>query len=278
MRRIGIVQGRLLPPVGGRVQAFPGARWEDEFPLAARAGLDAVELVWERAGRPHDPLVAPDGAGRLRGLAARTGVVAASVVADRLLESPVIRAGRDGRAALAEEARSLLRRCGEAAIERVVLPFVDASSLGGRRDEDVAVGWLGELLEPARAAKVELHLETDYPPAAFAALLERLDDPIVAANYDTGNSAALGFDPGEEFAAYGQRIGSVHVKDRVRGGSTVPLGAGDAELDRVFAGLAELGYAGDVVLQVARGPSGEELAWARRNAKATRALWRRVAA
>ena len=49
-------------------------------------------------------------------------------------------------------------------------------------------------------------------------------------NYDIGNSAALGYDSAEEISAYAPRILHVHVKDRVRGGTTVPLGTGNADL------------------------------------------------
>ncbi len=61
------------------------------------------------------------------------------------------------------------------------------------------------------------------------------------------------------------RIGSVHIKDRVNGGSTVPLGSGDADLPTLLAGLARLRYQGDYVLQVARGADGHEVEWARHN-------------
>jgi L-ribulose-5-phosphate 3-epimerase len=87
----------------------------------------------------------------------------------------------------------------------------------------------------------------------------------VRVNYDSGNSASLGYDVGRELAAYGTRIGSVHVKDRIRGGSTVPLGSGDADLTALFEGLAGLRYQGDYVLQVARGEDGNEVQWARQN-------------
>ena len=65
----------------------------------------------------------------------------------------------------------------------------------------------------------------------------------------------------EEFGAYGERVGSVHIKDRVRGGGTVPLGEGDADFDAVFDALRTLGYRGDFVMQIARGVPGGELAW-----------------
>ena len=38
---------------------------------------------------------------------------------------------------------------------------------------------------------------------------------MIKVNYDSGNSASLGYDPTDEFAAYGERVGSVHIKDRV---------------------------------------------------------------
>ncbi len=84
-------------------------------------------------------------------------------------------------------------------------------------------------------------------------------------NYDSGNSSSLGYEVGEEFAAYGHRIGSVHIKDRRLGGGTVPLGTGNADLPAVFRGLAALGYHGDYVLQIARSEPGEELLWIAQN-------------
>ena len=46
-------------------------------------------------------------------------------------------------------------------------------------------------------------------------------------NYDTGNSASLGWDVEEEFANYFDRIYNIHIKDRTLGGTTVDLGTGD---------------------------------------------------
>jgi hexulose-6-phosphate isomerase len=89
---------------------------------------------------------------------------------------------------------------------------------------------------------------------------------LLKVNYDSGNSASLGYSVVEEFAAYGDRIGSVHIKDRVRDGGTVPLGQGDADFPALFAELKRLGYANNFVLQVARGLPGDEVSWARNNA------------
>jgi hexulose-6-phosphate isomerase len=98
-------------------------------------------------------------------------------------------------------------------------------------------------------------------PAAFRSFLDEIEHPLVKVNYDSGNSSSLGFKPAEEFAAYGERIGSFHIKDRILGGKTVPLGQGDADFDSLRAGLIDINYQGDFVLQVARGQPGDELRW-----------------
>jgi hexulose-6-phosphate isomerase len=126
---------------------------------------------------------------------------------------------------------------------------------------------LADALRLASDRTVELHLETDLEPAELAAVLGSTDHPWLRANLDMGNSASLGHDPRLELEQIGPWLGSVHVKDRVRGGGTVPLGSGDADLETYFALLAELGYRGSFILQAARSAQVSEVDWCRRNRK-----------
>jgi len=87
--------------------------------------------------------------------------------------------------------------------------------------------------------------------------IDRLPSDRFGINYDIGNSAALGFDPRDEFAAYGSRIVNVHVKDRVRGGTTVALGSGNAGFELVFSELKNANYSGNYILQTARAADGD---------------------
>ena len=68
-------------------------------------------------------------------------------------------------------------------------------------------------------------------------------------------------------------MGSVHIKDRVRGGGTVPLGTGDADFEATFKELSRIGYQGDITLQVARSEPGRELEWARANRNFVARYW-----
>jgi len=56
MTHIGIMQGRLVPPTDNRIQCFPRERWADEFALAAKAGLDCIEWIYDLYGADVNPL------------------------------------------------------------------------------------------------------------------------------------------------------------------------------------------------------------------------------
>jgi L-ribulose-5-phosphate 3-epimerase len=266
MTRIAIMQGRLVPPEAGRFQSFPREGWRREFPRAAEAGLDAIEWIYDAYGEDVNPLGTDEGVAEMDRLCEQHGVAVVSVCADYFMDHPFLRVSAAERARLVEKLRWLLVRCRAAGITRVVLPFVDQSRIETDDEGTMVVEVLGEVLPDAHRQGVELHLEAALGPTAFAALLNRVPHANLKANYDSGNSASLGYRPVEEFAAYGGRIGSVHIKDRVRGGGTVPLGTGNADLSAVFDGLHALGYRGDYVLQVARGEPDAEVALARSNA------------
>lgn len=260
MTRIGIMQGRLVPPPPGRFQCFPRDEWEREFALASRAGLSCLEWIWDLD--ETNPLSDDGGMSRVAALAARHGVAVLSVCADSFMERPLVK----GSPAEREKSRDLLawliRRCQRWRIERIVLPFVDASRLDTEEDRQRAAETLGDLLPLCDESGVEIHLETDLAPDPFAALLDRLPDSRIRVNYDSGNSASLGYRPREEFAAYGSRVGSVHIKDRRLGGKTVPLGTGDTDFPELFDCLKKVRYPGDFILQAARGEPGDEVRWA----------------
>lgn len=259
------MQGRLLPPVDGRIQCFPRESWADEFALAAAAHLDCIEWIYDEHGADVNPIATDDGITDILRLSDLHGVRVASLCADFFMDWPLVRVGGEDLEARIITLFWLVERCQRLGIERIVLPFVDASRIDTDDDFEQVVSTITRALGPATDRGVELHLETSLPPQRFAELLSLLPSELVKVNYDVGNSASLGYDPRAEFAAYGDRVGSVHIKDRVKGGTTVPLGTGDADFDAVFECLSDQDYSGDFVLQVARGDPGDEVAWATRN-------------
>ncbi len=139
----------------------------------------------------------------------------------------------------------------------VVIPLVDDGRIGSREEEEILVGFLSEQASGLLGPDLMIVFESDLPPDPLAAFIERFDVDTFGLNYDIGNSASLGFDPEQEFFAYGDRVANVHVKDRSLGGTTVPLGDGDADFDMVFGSLAAVGYSGNYILQTARDVAGD---------------------
>lgn len=265
MGRIGIMQGRLLPPYPGRFQCFPRDNWALEFRAAQAAGLGCIEWIVDGFGLEDNPMLSPGGTDAIRSRSAVHGVAVRSICADFFMEQPLVRATPWERDTRLDFLGRLLRQAGDLGVQRVVLPFVDASRIDTAPEFEEVVATLGQALELAEAESVELHLESSLDPSRFARLLDRLDHRLLRVNYDSGNSASLGYSVREEFAAYGDHIGSVHIKDRVLGGGTVPLGTGNTDFPALWEALRDIAYGGDFILQTARGPAGEEVDWAARN-------------
>lgn len=266
MAEIGIMQGRLSAPYEGRIQNFPTVTWRDEFPAAAAAGLDFIEWIYDEFGVGANPLETPVGQAEMRALSQSSGVRVNSICADLFMERPLLKCSpgeQADRLALLEQVFSWGAEVG---VRYLVLPFVDNSRMENEAEVAAFVALMRDRILPiAERHGIEAHLETSLPPDAVAGILEQIPHDLFRINYDSGNSSSLGYKPADEFRAYGPRIGSFHVKDRVLGGTTVPLGTGDADFAALRAGLKEIGYGRSFVLQVARGEPGGEIAWASAN-------------
>lgn len=265
MPLFAIMQGRLVQPECGRFQSFPSKRWRDEFALAAQAGLNAIEWIFDVYGEDANPLICDTGIAEMLSLSQQAGIRVRSICADYFMDCPFLRTTEAERRRLIQKMEWLLSRCKRLGVGRIVIPFVDNSRIENPDEETQVISILREILPAAESNGVELHLETSLSPQRFAGLLDRCSHSLVRANYDSGNSAALGYRVSEEFVAYGDRIGSVHIKDRKLGGGTVPLGTGNADLAGLFRGLAALNFSGDYVLQIARSEPGQEVPWITKN-------------
>lgn len=265
MNKIGIMQGRLVPPVVNRFQCFPRTNWEMEFAWAAQAELSAIEWIYDLYGADVNPLANDQGIERMKSLSAQHHIAVRSMCADYFMDKPLVRAND---LELEERLTTLLwlmRRAQRLGMIRLVIPFVDSSRIETNAEMASVIAVLRRALPVAEETGIELHLETSLTPGRFAELLDQLPHARLKVNYDSGNSSSLGYNCREEFAAYGTRVGSVHIKDRIRDGATVPLGTGDADFAALFDCLSQVRYAGDIILQAARGISGDEVNWARQN-------------
>ncbi len=256
----GVMQGRLSTQTERGYQAFPWETWENEFYIAADRNLEHIEWVLDSWRVSDNPLLTKTKAVVDKTVA--TGVNVVSICADYLMDQPLDVSEREAWNVL----QRLVAVMYELSAKWLVVPCVDQSSLRDSQSMQRFVKAASPLAEALAGTGIRVSLETDLGPSEFAGLLADLDPAVFGVNYDIGNSASLGYSHSEEFDAYGDRITLVHIKDRAKGGGSVPLGQGDANIPEVIDHLRFLKFNGPVTMQVFRdflglGILDEQLHW-----------------
>ena len=251
--RIGFMQGRLSPLVGdGRIQGFPWSSWQAELQSAERLGLRLMEWTLDQERLHENPLLTSAGQAEIRVLCDRHHVAIPSLTGDCFMQAPFWKANTRERSGLQRDFLAVAEASAAIGIATLVVPLVDNGRLDDAGQEEVLVTFLSDQAGFLSELGLRVAFESDYAPADLARFIGRLAPRVFGVNYDIGNSAALGFHPADEFNLYGHRVVNVHVKDRLRGGITVPLGSGNADFEAAFLALAQVRYNGNYILQSAR--------------------------
>lgn len=257
------MQGRLSPPVNKKIQAFPLDTWEQEFQIAKEVGLEQIDWIVEADNFSKNPLLTTEGSTTIKTIISNTGVSVVAVCADYFMDCPLIRCSELELKERLTVMEFIIERLHFFGIKYLEIPFVDNSAIKNRYELSQIVQIMKPILNKAYLAGVTLAFETSLPPLIFRDFLIDLNHPSARANYDMGNSASLGYDPREELESYGEKVVTVHIKDRIMNGNTVPLGEGDTDFTTCFELFKKLKFTGPYILQVARG--GEEIEWTRKN-------------
>jgi L-ribulose-5-phosphate 3-epimerase len=251
------MQGRLSPLVKKRIQAFPAKHWREEYAVAQKLGFESMEWTLDHENLAENPLMTPAGREEIITLSKKHEISLRSVTGDCFMQAPFWKNQGSLQKQLQEEFLAVVEACSKLKVSLLVLPLVDEGQLKNIAESKKLTDFLISNTGAFANYQIKIALETDFTPEAVAALLEPLDADVFGINYDIGNSAGLGYSYKDEFQCYGSQILHVHVKDRVLGGSTVPLGKGAADFPGVFRLLASLGYQGNFVLQTARAADGD---------------------
>lgn len=260
---IGIMQGRLSPPANGKIQAFPWDTWEQEFFQAKEIGFDLIDWVVDADNFYKNPLLTAHGAKSIEVLISKTGVRIGAVCAHYFVECPLLRCSNSELKERLDVLDLLIECLSNIGIEYLEIPFLDNSAIKDEIELEQIIQVIKPRLDKAYQHGVTLAFETSLPPELFSAFLSRFDHPAAKVTYDMGNSASLSYNPEEELESYGELVVTVHVKDRVLNGGSVPLGQGDTDFAACFSMLRAKNYAGPFILEVAR--VGNEMESAQKN-------------
>jgi len=250
------MQGRLSPPIDGFIQRFPMSSWQSEFYIASELGLKKIEWTVDFSTFYQHPIVDPSKYLETKGILEDSGIVANSVTCDFFMQANPFSSGK--LEDLKGMFRSLFTSSSLSDGSILVVPLVDAGAPKSDADWVKAINFFKTLVQIMPERGLTIAFEMEVSPALQATFIRSLDSSHFGINFDMGNSAALGFDPSNEIYIIQEFIQNVHIKDRLLGGGTVPMGTGHTDFLKVGETLKAIGYEGDMILQCARQPLKSE--------------------
>ena len=258
MNKIGFMQGRLSKLVNNQIQAFPFKNWLNEFPLANKLGISCMEWTLDYPKLHQNPLLLAKYKRKILDLSEQYNVKISSITLDCCMQRPFWKAQNElDLKNLLDDFKLIIQGTFNIGANILVIPLVDNGSISSEKEFKLLKSSLSFLSELLLEKQIKIAFESDYSPSRLNNFINHFDDDLFGINYDSGNSASLGFDPDEEFSRYGERILNVHIKDRKFNGSTVRLGLGDANFSKVFKNISKYNYKGNLILQTARSKDGE---------------------
>ena len=253
--KVGMMQGRLSPIINNRIQQFPWDSWPNEFVVASKIDIKLIEWTIDTFDFYKNPLINSNQWDEINIIMDKNNISIPSVTCDYFMENPPwktdLKLVKEGISSILQGMRNIKSKI-------LVIPLVDNSSLPDSSSVKIIEDFFTDLIPIISQNKLQIAFECDLNPEKLSDLIDKFDRNYFGINYDIGNSSSLGFNPEEEFKAYGSRIINVHVKDRKLNGTTVPLGEGDADFLGIFRLLHEENYQGNLILQTARSKEGKD--------------------
>lgn len=244
MNKIGIIQGRLLPPIDNHIQEFPRDNWEKEFSLLNKLNLSHIEWIITEKSLPFNPLFK-------QSLASYPISV---ICCDHLIHESI-----DNYEFLKTQLVSVCEAAIKSNIKTIGIPLLEASSLESDTKRKNFIANINKISEQFPSLFFSFEAELGWQKVM----------EIVNSNekykltYDTGNiTSHCGITVHEEYLTnVFDKVDNVHLKDRKRyhdGWKTVFPSTGDTNFDLIFRVLKNLGYDKNYTLQTARSVFGIE--------------------
>ena len=253
----GIMQGRLLPKYLGRYQAHPVNYWQDEFSIASNFGFDCIEFIFDYNEADKNPLMSKSGLEKIMSVSRESNILIKSVCADYFMLSPIYVKEKSTKTHNLNILEKLVHNSYSLGVKDIIIPLVDSSSiLNNKSKKYEAKTFLQDIIEKIKNMKINLCLETDLPPTQFYDFVKSINRPQIKINYDTGNSASLGYNFKEEFEIFGNLVTNIHIKDRKFNDGPVELGKGDFNFKSFFNYLSNKKFNGIFIMQAFRGEDG----------------------
>ena len=253
--KIGFMQGRLSQIDRNSKQSLPFNNWEDEFKIAKLNNYKLIEWTIDTYLIDKNPIFTKDGVKKIKELTNEFSVKIDSITCDFFMENPFFKSENNSIDAH-DYLLKLLVTSYDLDFKYLILPLVDNSSVNGQKQKNLVIEKLNEISKHI-PHNVKILFETDFNPEDNLKFIENFDTLKFGINYDTGNSANLGYNLSDELNSYYHYIDNIHIKDRKRNLDSVDLGKGDFDFKAFFKILIKKKYKGNLILQTARSDNNQ---------------------
>ena len=257
LSNLGCMQGRLSPMINNKIQSFPSLYWKEEFSHAKNLGLKFIEWTLDYDQIFSNPIFIKKKVQLIRKLSQKYSVKIKSLTGDCFMQNPFWKKKRHTREV--SDLKKIIQACSNLGIKFIVVPLVDNGSLQELWHEKKLIIIFNSLVNFLKKKKIIILFESDYNPKRLQNFIKKFNPDFFGINYDTGNSAALGFDIKKEFHYYGDFIKGVHIKDRILKGKTVRLGEGNVNFKLFFRLLKSIKYKNHIIFQTARSENNKDV-------------------
>lgn len=256
MPKFGIMQGRLSPPQGDRLQFFPND-WEKEFQSAQNIGFSSIEWVidwheyWKNPVwhlRDIDESFHP-----IRKIAENCGIAIHSVCFDYLMKYTLFKRDQNYLKSI-DVLQNAIPKLAKMGVKIITIAFVEDIAIKTEEDKKEIRITLNFFSHQLEQHDMLIALETEMPGKELKDYIDSFNNPRIGACYDTGNCITMGHDLSHDIYILGNRIKEVHLKDRKIGlRQSVYLGTGDVKFNDCFRTFKLIGFDGPFILQAWRG-------------------------
>ena len=251
--KIGFMQGRLVDSERKkRIQYFPAKNWENEIKIAKKNRLDLMEWTVDNENIDKNPLYNKKLFSKYKIIKKKYKFSIPSLTCDFFMYEPFFKLKNKKKKNSIYKLKRIIKNGIKLGIKIFVIPLVDRSSVKNLNQlNDIIEFFSSKNFIKILTKKVKVVFETDFKPIENHKFIKKLNKEYFGINYDTGNSASLGFDFNKEKIFF-SRVYNIHIKDRCYRGSSVRLGNGDFNFNIFFQYLKKINYKGNLIMQTAR--------------------------
>ena len=197
------MQGRLSY-TNGKIQQFPSKIWGKEFKIANNNKYKLMEWTIDTQTINYNPLMTKRGISRILLLKKKYKIEIVTLTCDYVMQKPFWNMVGNKKKIYYEKFLKIIDQASLIGIKKIIVPLVDNSSLKNKQEEAKLIFYMKGLKKRLKINDQQILFEIDYNPQKTKRFIEKFDKSTFGINYDTGNSAGLGFDSNDEFKLYGK--------------------------------------------------------------------------